>query len=74
MTATSKDKQKYKLIREQADTTIESPCIGVCEYDDTEEFCMGCYRSVEDLQKWWIYTKEEKEEALKKIAIRRTGV
>ncbi len=67
MTETTEDKQKYKLTHKQADTTVDSPCIGVCTYDESDEFCVGCNRSQEELQNWWIMTKEQKLETLEKL-------
>ena len=68
------DKETYKDSHPQGDNTIPSPCISVCMYDDTESFCIGCYRTVEQLTNWWIYTREEKEKALEDIQQRRKGV
>jgi len=39
----------------------------VCTYDEEEEFCIGCYRTKKELQDWWIMTREQKLEALKKL-------
>ena len=67
MEATTEDKKKNKLAHKQVDKTVDSPCIQVCTYDEEEEFCIGCYRSKQELQDWWIMTREQKLEALKKI-------
>jgi len=67
MVETTGDKKKYKLIREQVDKTVDSPCIQVCTYDEEEEFCIGCYRTKEELQDWLIMTRQQKLEVLKKI-------
>ena len=60
MVATTEDKKKYKLTHKQVDETVDSPCIQVCTYDEEEEFCIGCYRSKQELQDWWIMTREQK--------------
>ena len=67
MVATTGDKKKYKLAHKQVDKTVDSPCIQVCAYDEEEEFCIGCHRSKQELQDWWIMTREQKLEALKKL-------
>ena len=67
MVETTGDKKKYKLTLEQVDKTVESPCIQVCTYDDEEEFCIGCYRTKQELQDWLIMTREQKLKTLKKI-------
>ena len=67
MVATTRDKKKYKLTHKQVDKTVDSPCIQICTYDEEEEFCIGCYRTKQELQDWWIMTREQKLEALKKL-------
>ena len=67
MVATTKDKKKYKTIKKKVDKTVESPCTNVCKYDTKEEFCIGCYRTKQELQDWWIMTREQKLETLKKL-------
>ena len=67
MVETTEDKKKHKLTHKQVDTTVDSPCIQVCTYDEEEEFCIGCYRTKQELQDWWIMTREQKLEALKKL-------
>ena len=67
MVATTKDKKKYKTIKKKVDKTVESPCTNVCKYDTKEEFCIGCYRTKQELQDWWIMTREQKLETLEKI-------
>ena len=39
---------------------IETPCIGVCTIDDNNGLCMGCYRSLEEIQNWWDMTDEQR--------------
>ena len=67
MVVTTRDKKKCKLTHDQVDKTVDSPCIKVCTYDEKEGFCIGCYRSKQELQDWWIMTREQKVETLKKI-------
>ena len=67
MVATTKDKKKYKTIKKKVDKTVESPCTNVCKYDTKEEFCIGCYRTKQELQDWWIMTREQKLKTLKKL-------
>ena len=35
------------------DKEIQSPCIGVCSMDDSTGFCLGCYRTMNEIQAWW---------------------
>jgi hypothetical protein len=38
---------------EMSDQEIQSPCIGVCSMDDLSGLCLGCYRTLEEIQGWW---------------------
>jgi len=67
MVETTEDKKKYKLTHKLVDKTIDSPCIQVCTYDEEEEFCIGCYRTKQELQDWLIMTRAQKLKTLKKI-------
>ena len=67
MVATTGDKKKYKLTHKQVDKTADSPCIKICTYDEEEELCIGCYRTKQELQDWWIMTRKQKLEVLKKL-------
>jgi predicted Fe-S protein YdhL (DUF1289 family) len=52
------------------DNTIKSPCRDICKYDENK-VCIGCYRSAEEIAKWWKYSNEEKLEVLEKIRERK---
>tara|TARA_B100000470_G_scaffold129992_1_gene100549 strand:- start:319 stop:537 length:219 start_codon:yes stop_codon:yes gene_type:complete len=67
MVSTSIDKRTHKHTHKQVDKSVRSPCIGVCTYNEKEEFCVGCYRSKQELKEWWIMTKEQKLETLEII-------
>ena len=67
MVATTEDKKKYKLTHKQVDKTVDSPCIQICTYDEEEKFCIGCYRTKQELQDWLIMTREQKLATLKKL-------
>lgn len=32
---------------------IQSPCIGVCSMDDLTGLCLGCFRTLDEIQGWW---------------------
>ena len=67
MVATTGDKKNYKLTHKPVEKIVDSPCINVCTYDEEEEFCIGCYRTKQELQDWLIMTREQKLKTLKKI-------
>jgi predicted Fe-S protein YdhL (DUF1289 family) len=43
---------------------IVSPCIGVCAINDSNGFCQGCYRTVEEIREWWNMTDQEREKVM----------
>lgn len=45
---------------------IKSPCVGICSYN-LEGFCMGCYRTSNEITEWWDMNDEEKQQVLDKI-------
>lgn len=48
---------------------IASPCVGICQLD-RDKVCIGCYRTSEEITYWRMYTEEEREKALQKVAER----
>jgi hypothetical protein len=43
---------------------IVSPCIGVCAISDSNGFCQGCFRSIEEIREWWNMTDQEREKVM----------
>ena len=42
---------------------IKSPCISVCALDDND-ICTGCFRSVDEIRGWNMYSNQEREAVL----------
>jgi|TARA_B110000014_G_scaffold257921_1_gene243248 hypothetical protein len=40
-----------------------SPCIGVCQYND-ENLCSGCFRTSEEISKWFDMTIDERKKVI----------
>lgn len=51
---------------------IETPCIGVCTMDENTGFCLGCYRTADEIKDWWDKTNLEKIAILKQLDARMT--
>lgn len=49
---------------------IKSPCQLICTYD-TDNICVGCYRSAEEVANWDSYSDEKKLKVLGDTAKRR---
>lgn len=43
------------------DQEIQSPCIGVCSMDDSTGLCLGCYRTMDEIQGWWDLDNAQKQ-------------
>ena len=48
---------------------VESPCVGVCQYND-EEVCQGCFRTSDEIVRWFDMTNEEKSQVIQRIPSR----
>lgn len=50
--------------------TIESPCISICTMDEMSGFCLGCYRTLAEIQDWWDFDNTEKKNIVEKASQR----
>ena len=48
-----------------------SPCISVCQIDETTGWCLGCRRSIDEIRDWIIMSPEERQRLLDALALRR---
>ncbi len=55
------------------DTSVPSPCISVCQIDNTTGCCIGCFRSIDEIREWPILTAEQKRAALALVAERKAA-
>ena len=39
----------------------ESPCIGICTIDESNSFCRGCYRTMDEIKAWFDMSQAEKK-------------
>lgn len=54
--------------------TIDSPCIGVCSMDDVSGLCLGCYRTIEEIQGWWDMDETSKQSIIDQADERAAGM
>jgi len=38
-----------------------SPCINLCRMDDDDHYCLGCYRTLDEIAAWSDLDSKEKE-------------
>lgn len=53
---------------------IPSPCVGVCSIDESNGFCQGCFRTLEEIQQWWDLDNAAKAEVIKLANARESAV
>jgi uncharacterized protein len=53
---------------------VQSPCISVCVMDEKTGICQGCYRTMEEIEKWWDLDNVGKAAVLKAAAEREAAV
>ena len=49
----------------------ESPCIGLCELDKTGSFCIGCFRTINEITNWKMFSEEKKRKTLELLKKRK---
>lgn len=49
---------------------VKSPCISVCAMDETTGLCQGCYRTIEEIEKWWDLDATQQQEIIEKASER----
>src|SRR5699024_2808979 len=72
------DRAQRRRLREERrgtiqDTTVPSPCIAVCQMDTSNQHCIGCLRTVDEIREWPILTADEKRAVLAAIEERKNG-
>ena len=45
-------------------TSVASPCINVCQINETSGYCRGCYRTLDEIAGWWDMSQEEQRALL----------
>jgi predicted Fe-S protein YdhL (DUF1289 family) len=42
------------------DTSVPSPCVSICQMEESTGLCLGCRRTIDEIRDWIIMTAEEK--------------
>lgn len=50
---------------------IVSPCVSICELDETSGFCLGCWRTREEIIGWKNMMDDQRRVLLKALHLRR---
>jgi uncharacterized protein len=48
-----------------------SPCIKNCKLDSEQNMCLGCFRTINEIAKWTMYSSFDREKILLSLENRR---
>lgn len=48
-------------------TELASPCIDVCDVDNTGQYCIGCGRSMDEIARWLAIGDVERSMIMEKL-------
>ncbi len=51
----------------------ESPCVRICMIDPGHDFCVGCWRTLQEISDWHRYTPAQKQALLARLEDRRAA-
>lgn len=54
--------------------TVKSPCIGTCVLDPKSGYCMGCFRTGDEIGAWTGLSDGNKKRVISKAAKRRNQI
>lgn len=66
-----RSERRRRVQAREFDTSVESPCIAVCQLDSATDLCIGCQRHVDEIRDWPIMTADEKQATLDRIEKRK---
>jgi len=52
---------------------VPSPCVKVCALDARTGYCVGCYRTIDEVASWLEMTPAEKRAVLERVERRRVA-
>jgi predicted Fe-S protein YdhL (DUF1289 family) len=77
MTEGSPDREALRRRRREErrrllfDNSVPSPCISVCQMEESTGLCLGCRRTIDEIRDWIVLLPEEKQAVLARIADRK---
>lgn len=54
--------------------TVASPCVDNCCLDDERGWCLGCYRTLEEITGWSHASDNERRDILQRLEARRLSI
>lgn len=53
---------------------IPSPCVAVCQIDRASGYCLGCWRTIEEISGWSRYDRERRLQIVSELHDRRGAI
>lgn len=53
---------------------VRSPCIKICQMDPETGLCEGCFRTLDEIGRWTMYTEEQRKEVRIQIEARKISL
>lgn len=63
----------FLVDRVNVDKIVPSPCLSICilaDGADGVDYCIGCFRTDKEIQDWYTFTNEEKEQIIEELPTR----
>ncbi|BBU69474.1 DUF1289 domain-containing protein [Fluviibacter phosphoraccumulans] len=48
----------------------ESPCVNICRMDTANQYCVGCWRTLDEIRQWSTLSSEERAQILSELDAR----
>jgi predicted Fe-S protein YdhL (DUF1289 family) len=48
-------------------TDLETPCIKICVLDPASKHCLGCGRSLAEIERWTVFSDEERRRIMAEL-------
>ncbi|MFM9835142.1 MAG: DUF1289 domain-containing protein [Methylophilaceae bacterium] len=53
-----------------AKAEVQSPCISICSMNEATGLCVGCFRTMEEIEQWWDLPLAKQSEIIEKARAR----
>lgn len=53
---------------------VPSPCMSICQMDQRQQYCTGCWRSIDEITRWANASDADKREIWRQIKLRKSAL
>ncbi|TDJ61745.1 MAG: DUF1289 domain-containing protein [Proteobacteria bacterium] len=54
-------------------SSIESPCVDICQLREGQDLCRGCYRTIDEIVRWSTMTPIERRRIMNDLSARKSA-